>query len=152
MPGTIYFKDTRDPNGIDHIAQRCLLFKNGDTAALNPVFHLTAFLPDGERFFLPAGDSLAGQDPMRSFTIPADVDSPIQAVVNVSNPDWAGHDNRLTCEVFIVPDGGTLSFDGTNYSVIQPTIPPNTSKPKTGCLPMMLMGLLIIFGIGYLLT
>lgn len=149
MPGTIFFKDTRNPNGIDHISQRCLLFKNGDTAALNPLFHLALFLPDGERFFVPAGDLLNDQDPLRPFIIPSDVDAPIQAVVNVSNPNSLGHDNRLSCAVFMVPDGGTLVFDGVNYSVLEPVVAPDPPKPNKGCMPMLVMIVFIVLGFGY---
>jgi hypothetical protein len=108
----------------------------------------------GKRFFLPAGDLIDNQvrGPLRPFTIPVDVGARNKAVVNVSAPDWAGRDNRLSCAVFLVPDGGTLFFDGTNYSVIQPTIPENPPAHQKGCLSMVLMLFIIIFGISYFLV
>ena len=108
MATTIFFDDLRDPNGIDHVFIRCLLFKQNDTL-------LIATLPDGERFFAPKGDS----PPLNTtFMAPSDVNTPIKVVVRVGNPDWAGADNRASCEQRIVPDGSTLTFDGERFEVI----------------------------------
>lgn len=149
MPGTIFFRDTRDFSGIDHDPKRCLLFKSTDTAAENPLFHLALFLPDGERFFMPQGDTVNDQDPTRPFVIPDDVMPPIQAVVNVSNADWAGHDNRLTCQTFMVPDGGTLQFDGLNYTVI-PAATTVTPTPSKGCMPIFVLVAALVISLGLL--
>lgn len=147
MPGTIFFQDTRHPQGIDHVSSRCLLFKNDDPFLAIP-------LPDGERFFLPDGDTLTNantppgvNDPKRPFTIPSDVNAPIKAVVDVES-----HANIRDCPFHMVPDGGTLSYDGTTFTVIPPTTPP-TITPKPGCATMAIatiasaLGLLAIVAI-----
>lgn len=138
MPGTIFFRDSRLPDGIDHVLSKCLLYKNDDVILL-------ATLPDGERFFVPDGDRISNPnpppaelDPKRPFSIPSDVSAPIKALVDVDK-----HANLNDCPVFMIPDGGTLSYDGTTFTVIPPT-PPNGSGPKPGCAVLVFS----LFGFG----
>ena len=110
MGTTIFFKDTRDPEADVIIAKRCLMFKEDDT-----LFFAT--LPDGERFMIPDGLPFEERT-IPAFSAPDDINTPIKVVVGVGAAGFLGADNRAKCEVRIVPDGGTLTYDGSRYEVI----------------------------------
>lgn len=92
---------------------RCLMFKQDDTI-------LFATLPNGEHLFMAEETMVEGHPELTasSFTAPDDIPAPIKLVVNVGAPNIIGADNRAFCEQRIIPNGGTLTFNGERFEVV----------------------------------